>query len=321
MNFIPSFSHQRWIRVAAAILFNGQGEILIAQRQSEKSPGKWEFPGGKIEPGESAKQALVRELDEEVGVTLQESALQPLIQLHYAYADYALNLNFFTANSFTGIPYGKEGQPVRWISITELENIDFLPTNKPVLQALQLPDQCLITPEPEANDGFLQTLEKTLQQGNGLLQFRAKSLPPSTWQALAAEVIEIAHQYHTKVVLNSPVEALSNADGLHLTSQQLMKLTERPAIPAHQTLSASCHNADELARAKKIGADFVFLSPVKATRSHPQASPLGWERFQQLVSSINMPVYALGGMSKNDRLTAKAHGAQGIAAISALWNE
>ena len=308
------------IRVAAAILFNEQNEVLIDQRIDGRYPGQWEFPGGKIETGETARQALVRELQEEVGVVADEGAFKPLIQLHYVYEAYELSLEFFTASIFTGTPYGKEGQPVRWVGRNELPTIDFLPTNTPVLRALQLPDTCLITPEPPQQVAFLETLEQVLQQGVRMLQFRAKSLNQQDYTELAEKVIDLAQGYQAKVLLNSPFILPDNAHGLHLTAQQLMALEQRPALATHQMLSASCHTTQELLQASKVGVDFAFLSPVKATRSHPQVTPIGWYQFLENIGRINIPVYALGGMTEADIPVALEHGAQGVAAISALWN-
>jgi 8-oxo-dGTP diphosphatase len=83
-------------------------------------------------------------------------------------------------------------------------------------------------------------------------------------------------------------------------------------------VGASCHDADELERAALIGADFATLSPVRATASHPGASPLGWERFAELVREARLPVYALGGAGPEDLDRARASGAQGVAGIRAF---
>jgi len=83
--------------------------------------------------------------------------------------------------------------------------------------------------------------------------------------------------------------------------------------------AASCHDAGELARAAQIGVDFVVLGPVKPTPSHPQARPLEWQRFAQLVKGTPIPVYALGGLDQADLETAIASGAHGIALRRAAW--
>lgn len=84
-------------------------------------------------------------------------------------------------------------------------------------------------------------------------------------------------------------------------------------------ISASTHNKEELQQAINYNVDFVLLSPVKKTLSHPEVEPLGWEKFNALVSEVNIPVYALGGMTKIDVETVKNNGGQGISAIREFW--
>ena len=121
--------------------------------------------------------------------------------------------------------------------------------------------------------------------------------------------------------MNTSVDIFTQTqvDGLHLTSQQLMVLTERP-IPEDKLLAASIHNQAQLEQANKVGVDFVVLSPVLATSSHPDTVPLGWSQFAELTQQAVMPVYALGGLSRTDVALAQNHGAQGIAGISAFWH-
>jgi 8-oxo-dGTP diphosphatase len=104
--------------------------------------------------------------------------------------------------------------------------------------------------------------------------------------------------------------------GIHLTSADLLARTKRPE--GIRWCSASCHNLPELQHAEKIGVDFAVLAPVQATQTHQAAQAIGWHQFEHWVASVNMPVYALGGMSKADLTTARQAGGQGIAAISAF---
>jgi 8-oxo-dGTP diphosphatase len=90
-------------------------------------------------------------------------------------------------------------------------------------------------------------------------------------------------------------------------------------VPADRWFGVSCHGADELAHAARIGADFVTLAPVAPTPTHPDARPLGWQRFAALAADASMPVYALGGLGDTDIATARNLGAQGVAAIRAFW--
>ena len=86
-------------------------------------------------------------------------------------------------------------------------------------------------------------------------------------------------------------------------------------------MAASCHNAEELALAEQMDVDFVTLSPVQVTQTHPDAQPLGWDQARKLIEGFSKPVYLLGGVGPAEREKAWAHGAQGVAGIRAFWPE
>lgn len=311
------------IHVAAAVIYNAsQEQILLAKRPHNKHQGgKWEFPGGKVEPQETVLDALVRELEEEIAIQVTQA--QPLIQIHHDYSDKSVLLDIWQVTAFTGEPQGAEGQQIKWVDKNALNDYSFPDANQPILQAIALPDACLITPDPTTTPHFLETLEQQLKNGISLLQFRAKQLDAESYSQLAQQVIDKAHAYQAKVVLNSPTTTalVAQADGLHLTSPQLMASSAqyRTSLRHGQTLSASCHSIEELERAKQLQTDFVMLSPVQPTQSHPEAEAMGWDAFYRMTKVINCPVYALGGLGYNDITPAKQFGAQGVAAISQFW--
>ena len=111
--------------------------------------------------------------------------------------------------------------------------------------------------------------------------------------------------------------------GVHLRTALLMRLSkrqlDRDVRDRVVSVAASCHDAAELAQAEALGLDFVVLGPVHATASHPDLAPLGWPAFATLRENVALPIYALGGMAVDDLPQARAHGAQGIAAIRGLW--
>ncbi|MDH3355151.1 MAG: thiamine phosphate synthase, partial [Chromatiales bacterium] len=186
---------------------------------------------------------------------------------------------------------------------------------------ISLMDYLLITPDPGDRDEwpqFLRHLKERLQISKNPLQviFRAKSLNSEQYQQLASQVASICSACGAALQLTK-VSKIPSV-GLHLTSAQLR---EAASTPAHSStpLSASCHDLAELKLAETLGVDFALLSPVQATQTHPDASPLGWPQFQEIVDQVSIPVYALGGMSPTDLGEAIVHGAQGIAAIRALW--
>lgn len=308
------------VHVAVAVVTNDADEVLIALRPDHvHQGGLWEFPGGKVENAESVEEALKRELLEEVGVTVQ--AAQPFMRLHYDYGDKSVLLDIWRVNRFSGVPHGREGQPVRWVARDSLANYAFPAANVAIVRALQLPSQYLITPSPAGDiSGFLSSLERGLQRNIKLVQFRAPDLALPTYLALAREVLSLCQQYDAKLLLNCPPEHVEQvgAHGVHLNSRRLLALSARP-LGRELWVAASCHNACEIAHANRIQVDFAVLGPLLATKSHPGAPALGWEAFRQLTETADFPVYALGGLSSEHLQTALVHGGQGIAAIRAWW--
>lgn len=123
------------LQISVGIIRNPQGEIFITQRAADAHmANKLEFPGGKIEAGESAEQALVRELQEEVGITVRASSL--FDKLEYQFPDRHITLWFWLVDDWEGEPWGKEGQPGRWIAQRALLAEEFPPANEPIISKL-----------------------------------------------------------------------------------------------------------------------------------------------------------------------------------------
>jgi len=308
------------IHVVVAVIKNEIGQVLLALRPDDvHQGGLWEFPGGKLEPGETPQEALKREIFEEIGIDIIN--VEPLIQVKHDYRDKSVLLNVWTVIEYKNKPYGKENQKIDWVSASDL-TIENMPTaDLPIIHAIQLPDSCLITPDINKNDTeFMQGLESSLETGIKLIQFRAPHLSESDYIDMARNVISLAHQYNARVMINHSFESFQSchADGLHLTSKRLMSLDKRP-VSSDFLLSASCHTEREIQHANKIGTDFIFISPVQVTKSHPGTTVLGWHGLNALIQSAYMPVFALGGLKREHIKRAKENGAQGIAAIRSLW--
>lgn len=308
------------IHVAVAVIEDGDGRILLSQRLAHAHQGGlWEFPGGKVEPGESLGQALCREIHEELGLRVEGH--RPLIRLVHHYADRSVLLDVHRITAFSGEAHGREGQALAWVFPTELEQYPLLPADCPIATALQLPDRYLITgPDPTNRAQFMRRLERALCAGLRLVQLRAKSLSESEFCSLASEAVDLCRGYGARLLLNGApalVEEL-RADGVHLTSRQLALLDHRP-LDANYLVAASCHNEQELSQAVRLGLDFVVLSPVLPTTSHPDGLPLGWPRFAELIKDVPLPAYALGGVGEGAVSEAWEYGAQGVAGIRGLW--
>jgi 8-oxo-dGTP diphosphatase len=123
------------LRVAAAVLFDAAGSVLITQRPAGKYlAGYWEFPGGKLDSSESAEQALARELREELGIELRRC--HRLLELRHDYAERAVHLEVFVVDESCGEPSGLEGQALKWVSMAALGQENLLPADRPIVEAL-----------------------------------------------------------------------------------------------------------------------------------------------------------------------------------------
>ncbi len=127
----------RIVHVAAAVLIDSAGYILVAQRPEGKSlAGLWEFPGGKLETGETPEVALVRELREELGITVTGAQLRPLCFVSHAYREFHLVMMVYLCRAWLGEPLGFIDQPVQWCTLDELAGLAMPPADRPVLAAL-----------------------------------------------------------------------------------------------------------------------------------------------------------------------------------------
>jgi 8-oxo-dGTP diphosphatase len=306
------------LEVSAAVLQRPDGTFLLAQRPSGKIwAGYWEFPGGKIEPGETPYHALVRELHEELGITVQTA--YPWLTRVFTYPHATVRLNFFRVTAWSGELHPHEGQQFSWQLPSRVQVNPILPANAPVLRALELPTLYAISNAAELGvEPFMISLKARLDEGLRLVQLREKNLPRDELRELALRVVALAHSRGAKVLLNGDVTLAQEvgADGVQLTSARLTELKERPAI---DWCAASCHNAEELRRAETSGCDFALLSPVLPTQSHPGAPHLGWDNFAVIAAGSTIPVYALGGLKPEDMRTAWQHGAHGISLLRQAW--
>ena len=310
----------RSLHVAAAAIIDPRGRILLARRTDGRDlAGLWEFPGGKCEPGESPEAALVRELQEELGITVKVGP--PLINVPQQYPDKRLRLDVRHVVSWQGTPRGLEGQALAWVAPEKLSRYPMPPADRPVVAALRQPDRYLVTPEPGIDEvAWLAGLSQALNDGIGRVQLRAPTLQAQPrWRQLVIAAVALCRKAGAEVLVNGDIElARELGVGVHLRAAQLPGLSARP-LAASVAVAASCHDADELRRAEALDCDFAVVGSVLATASHAGGAVLGWEGFARLRESVSLPIYALGGLTPAHLDQARRHGAQGIAAIRGLW--
>ncbi len=313
------------VHVAVGVIVNGDGEILIAKRAlSAHQGGLWEFPGGKVDAGENVQQALVRELREELAIEVLTS--KPLIQIRHHYPDKFVLLDVHKITQFTGEPCGNEGQPILWADAKKLYNFEFPAANRPIITAINLPSSYMITGDFQGEADFSARLKRALAAGMGAVQLRIKDFDLTRHQTLFEIAMSSVNKVSGRLIINCTPATFSQIlnvfaganIGLHLSAKQAATLSARP-VDNNILLGVSCHNEQEVSHAQKIGADYLLISPVLPTRSHPTAVPLGWSTFANLVELSTVPVYALGGVNEANIREAQESGAQGVAGISAWW--
>lgn len=125
------------LHVAVGVI-ERDGCVLLARRAAHRHQGGlWEFPGGKVEPGETAQLALQRELREELGLEVDIAGLEPLLEVSHAYPDLSVMLDVWWVGQFTGQEYGREGQPLVWAAAEDLMQWSFPPANHAIIRAVQ----------------------------------------------------------------------------------------------------------------------------------------------------------------------------------------
>ncbi len=321
--------HDVIFHIAVGVIRNNKNQVLLSLRSATvHQPDLWEFPGGKLEPGETVIEALSRELNEELALTVKSA--QPLIKIHHDYDEYSVLLDVWNVDSWDSDSLdgnervGKEGQIIEWVDITKLDERDYPEANKPIIKAVKLPKLYLICPEPEGNTKeYLKKFEECITAGITLFQLRFSddSLYDRN-ESLITELIELSRSSHSILMINSSPEyaVKVGANGVHLNSTRLLQLDKRP-LDDNFLVSASCHDFSELEHAANIDVDFLVLSPVNRTTSHQTVDPLGWEHFKTLIEPFPIPTYALGGMQADDMKKSCECGGQGISVLSGVWNQ
>lgn len=308
------------VEVAAAVIENPDGSFLLGRRPPGGIyPGWWEFPGGKVEAGETPHEALVRELQEELGISVEHA--YPWIVREHVYEHAHVRLHFFRVTAWRGELRDLQHDKLAWQPADDVLVSPVLPANAPVFAGLRLPMQYGITHASEIGVvAQLEKLEFALTLGLGLVQLREAALPEDQRVLFANEAVTMCHAHGARVLVNGDVELARRvrADGVHFTSAQLSALRARPGF---ELVAASCHSAEELAKAAQLEFDFVAVGTVQPTLSHPGRAALGWPGFAELIKEYPLPVFALGGLQPDDLETARRNGAHGVAAIRGLWRE
>ncbi len=307
------------VDVAAAVILRADGSFLLGRRPpGTVYGGWWEFPGGKVEDGETPAHALVRELDEELGIRVD--CAYPWITREHVYEHAHVRLHFFRVVRWSGEVRDLQHDALAWQRAGTVDVAPLLPANAPVLDALALPAFYAITHAADVGtEAQLAALSGALAGGLRLVQLREPGLATEERAAFVHAAVDLCRSFGARALVSGD-EALARetgADGVHLPA---FMLRQRLARPDFRIVAASCHDRFELQLAADLGLDFVVLGPVKETPSHRGTPGLGWERFAGLAANLTLPVYALGGLAPDDLEAAFRAGGHGIAAVRAAWS-
>ncbi|MFO7807753.1 thiamine phosphate synthase [Guyparkeria sp.] len=319
--------------IVLGLLREPDGRVWAELRPDGKHlAGLRAFPGGKRVDGETPRAALVRELDEEIGIRVQRA--RRLITLDWDYPDRHLRLIGFEVTAWAGWPRSVEGQALLAEPLDRDTRGDWLAAmpsaNRGLVNALVLPRCIAITP-PVGIDGLTAWQARIESYLHSLPAPMMVNLRPGSattnvdlpWPALARAVLAAGHWPVANPASGHPwPKGLDPRVGLHLNHGRLMSMRAEEVWETQvcgHLVSAAVHDRATLARAVDLAVDLVIVSPLRQTATHPGVSGMGWAAFAQLAAAASMPVYALGGVGPHDLPCVWRRGGFGVAAISAFW--
>jgi len=204
------------VNVAVAVIQSEDGYVLMAERPyGKESSGSWEFPGGKFELGESAEQALAREIYEELGI--KPKMAYPWISYKFAYPNKRVKLHVFRIFNWEGTPSGREGQRISWEDSDAIRVSPLLPANNHILEVIKLPLLYILTNTSQSSMvKFMEVLVKLFEQGVRLIQVCTRHMNPEQLTQITRPIVKLADHYGAKILISGSesVALKSNDDSI-----------------------------------------------------------------------------------------------------------
>lgn len=293
------------VHVAIGLVFY-QSRLLLGWRHAKQHQGnKYEFPGGKVEVGESPVEACRREIKEEVGIDLNQWHVVDVIE--HQYDDLHLTLHVFSSQ-IDVTQLDQMTTSWSWYTRDELTQLNFPAANHSIIQRLFWPK--LIKISADWQEMYQIQQDRWLYLRCGIEQ----------QEALLEALAQVDVQVLSKLIVNVDiwsqlsVQQQSKVAAVHFKQAQLMQLCEQD-LPRHIRSLAACHDQASIQQANRLGVDAISLSPVLSTPTHPEQQGLGWESMGQLAVQTQLPVFALGGMHPEMLQQAQQYCAYGVAGI------
>jgi 8-oxo-dGTP diphosphatase len=309
------------IEVGAAIVVNAAGRVLMAERRADQlSPGFWELPGGKVEPGETPASAALRELYEETSLT-GRTPISFAVHLH-RFGTRLVRLHLFRVVEWSGTPQCREGQRLAWVDPAAPSVGPLLPSNLRAMRLLGLPPLAVFTESGDAGgpQAAFARLERLLRLRRALVVVREPGLAPGQLAVFAQRVTALARgRGITVLVAAAPTLAQRvAAAGIHDRHDAWRRRIARPDVALW---SVSCRSAEDVGAAAALGADLAFVAPVLPTAAHPGTEALGFAGLARIAAAAPLPLYAQGGLRPRHEAEALAAGAAGAAMSSGVWDD
>jgi 8-oxo-dGTP diphosphatase len=303
-------------QVAVGIVQNDKGQVLFAQRPTGKPyAGWWEFPGGKIEAGETLAQALARELREELGIQILDC--HHWLTQRFVYPHAHVNLQFCKVQQFSGTLQSLEGQAFAW-GRADQPPLPFLPAALPVLKAMQWPSILKLT---AATALGLEVWQQKLQaMSGGVVIVDEPSDDGLAHRVLTACMAWKAAKPSARTVLISsqhPKPWRGLCDGVLLEVGDLMALTERPS---HDWVGAVVNDRADIEQALAVGCNFVLLSPKRNLNPLSSAQAFSWGAVGDLLAEVEIASYVSVDQGDHVLALAQAAGAAGLGLKLSAWH-
>ncbi len=296
------------IDVAVGVVTRGDS-VLLGQRVAGKPyAGWWEFPGGKVEPGETIAHALARELHEELGLEVRESF--PWVVREFSYPHARVRLHFRRVFDFAGEPVGREGQAFAWARYrARIEQAPLLPATVPAIGWLRLPSLCIDCSATALDVAELsRALRAAAPDDPPIVLLDGAGVDPAEFEALFYRVRALAAQHRARLLVDAACGTSygRSAHGVVLEQAALHAVAERPQ---GALVAARCASARDLAHAARIDADFA-LAPASVVRACAPASEVPLFAHQPSVDDWSSLLRE-----------ARHAGAHGVALAAAHWRD
>lgn len=302
------------VHVAAGVLIRADGRVLLAERPANKSSGgHWEFPGGKLDAGEDVWRALLREVEEEVGVAIDMAT--PWLTYDHEYEDKIVRLHIFKVASWHGTARGRESQRISWEDPRDLGVTPLMEAYGAAIEALRLPTVIAeVFAEDFSRAELLTRIEGALRGGLRMMVLRARGMVPAQFAQLARRVADMTNRHEAMLLIDGAraPAAKGSVAGVHIARAQLSRMGPPPP---GAVWSVSCADPRELDRAAALGASFALVE-LATPENDPKAD---WEAFSGLIRGSALPVYASGDLGASDIDAALRAGAHGLALPLSAW--